>query len=654
MIRILERTLAFDTETTGLWPWPTESRKALGLAPDMPFLFSLANLEGETVFFRGEVDPRTRRVSYDRVKSELTWLRKLVSDPTMRIVMHNAPFDMSMGKAIDFDWKCVVDDTKVAAHTARPTEPSLGLKRLSRVYLEIPDDDEKRLKESVKRNRQIAKAKGWAVATEASHGKKKEGADYWLADRKLLEDYAVRDAYRTIGLHLFYQGVIEENRKRGGRLWEIYRDEMKCIWATFRMACHGIGYRRLRALELLEYYRSYEKQFYDEILSHTWKGFKPRSDKDLYKAFVEVRGYKVRRETDKGNPSLDGAQLKIWAKEEQDRLAQAINEWKSAQRAVKELLNYERHYCVEADGRTVIHPAWNQTGPRTGRYSCQDPNLMQLTGAFSGRKRASIDTKQRECFGPWKGRAWYQIDYSQIEVWIFAFASKDPVMMQALLNGEDFHSSTAKKAFGSRDDYNCKHCASGVPMTDGSHGAKGLCTEYQWRRRAKLIFFSKIYGGGIKRIATLIGCPYAEAKRFVAEFDHRLPNVERYMKRVIHEVSKTDLLINLFGREYEIEPDKRYKAVNWNIQGSAAEVMKRSLRRVSEMLLAEWPEAGISATIHDELIIDLPLGYHSKKLLRQIIVEMQRDQKDLDLPKPLSVSVKVVREHLLNGKKVKV
>ena len=638
MIKLPKKIVAFDTETTGLWPYQTEHRKKLGLAPDRPFAFSFCNVDGQTDFFRAEVDPWTREVSYDKCRPYINWLKRIASDPEMTVVMHNAPFDRRHTIPLGIEWRCKIMDTAVMAHCADPTEISKQLKYLAKKYLEIPDDDQQALKKDLARGRRIAKAKGWSVADDTTHGKKSNLADYCFCSPELLERYARVDAERTIYLWMMYNEILDDNEDNGGKLWEIYAEEMETQEASIRMEQAGISVRPEAMDELFPIYDGIRAKYLAKVHAEAGPDFKPASPAHVKKLFVTERGYKTTNLTKKGNPSVDGTTLAVWAIEHNDPLAQDILEWKASAKATNEVNNYKFFTCLE-DGRHVIHPTWRPTGAKTGRFSCADPNLMQMTNVFSGRKRATIDTRQRECFGPQKGRIWYAIDYGQIEVWIFAFFAKEPEMMRALLAGEDFHTATATKAFGHYKDF------TGDPKDEHS-GA------YKWRRRAKLIFFSRLYGGGVDKLATLINCSRSEAKTFANEFNANLPGVRKYMDRLINQVTREGILINGFGREYPIDTNYAYKAVNWNIQGTAADVMKRAFNRTDAMLRERWDGTWLSATVHDELFVDLPIEYHSMRLINDVTREMQRDSSHLGIPVPLPVDVKIVRRHLLEGRKV--
>jgi DNA polymerase I-like protein with 3'-5' exonuclease and polymerase domains len=82
--------------------------------------------------------------------------------------------------------------------------------------------------------------------------------------------------------------------------------------------------------------------------------------------------------------------------------------------------------------------------------------------------------------------------------------------------------------------------------------------------------------------------------------------------------------------------------VNYLIQGTAADVMKNAMVNVDEMLVSTpWPDVHMLMTIHDELAIEVPWELHSKRLMRDVVLAMQRDSKRLKVPVPLPVGMKI-------------
>jgi DNA polymerase I-like protein with 3'-5' exonuclease and polymerase domains len=237
-------------------------------------------------------------------------------------------------------------------------------------------------------------------------------------------------------------------------------------------------------------------------------------------------------------------------------------------------------------------------------------------------------------------------DYSQIEVWVFAFVANEKSMIKALLSGQDFHLSTAAAAWGHRKDFcTCgvdRHFKQKLPREVHKKG----CLIKWWRQRAKMILFSRLYGGGQKKIAFLIRCSLAEASEFIDDFNENLPGVKRYMDELVQEVRETGRLVNLFGREYPIERDRAYKAVNYMIQGSCAEIMKRALVRIDNYLQTNYPMSHLIGSVHDEALQEIHQDDHSVQLMKRIIKIMQVDSTFVpNLTVPLPVGMKITANH---------
>lgn len=675
MLTLPDRVAAFDTETTGLWPWPLRSRSARGLAPDRPFMFQVANLDGEAVSFRGTVDPLTRAVRYRNCKSELRWLQSLIEDPTMRIVCHNAPFEYrhTTQEDLAFRWRCKIEDTRIMARVANPTSEwqGYGLKPLAKKYLKIPDEDQKALHRQVQRARRLAQKRGWTIATKETHGQKPMYADYWLPEvEDEVEVYGRLDPIRTIGLWRMYVEWFDENRDGGGGLWGIYEWERRALRTVIRMERAGMTYLSETGTSLRTHYRDYmavqKKAVTEQAQALGFTDLNLQSSKQMKAVFIDTLHRTTEHTTKNKAPKIDAEQLMAWARgsaagadvdgdgPDGCTLSRAVLEWKAGKKVIEYIDSYDFFSCEDRDdGSLCVHPAWDQAGARTGRFSCHDPNTMQIASAETSRRHSHIRARQREAWGPRPEHLWYMPDYSQIEVWIFAFAANEQAMMDALLSGEDFHFATARAAWGMRDDFcTCGADPNGVRGLPREAHVKGCLVKW-WRQRAKMILFSRLYGGGIKKVQQLIRCTLEEAEEFVFHFNENLPGVQNYMRRLVDEVRESGLLINLFGREYQIERDKAYKAVNYMVQGSAAEVMKRAIVRVDQYLRQNYDRAYVVGSVHDELLAELHESHHSASLMRTIIRLMQKDSDRVpNLTVPLPVGMKYTRTHWSEAKEV--
>lgn len=348
-----------------------------------------------------------------------------------------------------------------------------------------------------------------------------------------------------------------------------------------------------------------------------------------------------------------------------DPLAKAILEWRAAKQSIKSFLNiYARFWYPESHpmlgdsggagprghvpggnhsraatrfapttGVWVLHPNYNQTGAVTGRMTCSDPNLQQVASATTGLRKADIPARPRECFGPRPGCIWYLPDYSQVEVWAFAFMSGERNMQELLLSGYDFHQGVADKSFVKKPDYEER--------------------KKYYRKLAKLIMFGKLYGGGVGtrerpgRMTKLLQMPFEQAKEFIDSFDEQFASVHAFMRTMTRQAARAGEAWNLYGRKYKLEQDWAYKVVNYLIQGTCADLLKVATMRLDWMLERRWPhpQIGLLNTIHDEIIIEVPYALHSQRLMREIVWVMQMDSAKLGLPPgvPLPVGMKVAK-----------
>ena len=685
--------ITFDTEGTGLIPYGPPAY--WGYAPARPFAFAFCDSDGNTEYFRWHVDPATRTVQVGS-PAEQGILRRLVTDPAFTIVGHNIAYDLRMLDA--FGWPCThrqVHDTMILAHVVTAgDELTYALKPLSVKHLGFPDDDEKELEHNVAEARRAAKAKGWLIAggkkevERGDHcvfaGNKPVKADYWLADPALCKKYAVGDVERSMLLYLLWQPELNAEPRLGAT----YRREMQLFWVLRKMEKRGTRVYPEHAQRLIRWYQRYMKKMEVVAAQHGGAGMNFMSPKQLTHKFYVELGYPPKY-TEKGQMKLaieddEGAKKHMTLGKDflaemggvdedtgefKDPLAKAILEWRAAKQTIKSFLNiYARFWYpesyplldrlaahgsvvnqsdVHADhhadspsrfstdhGVWVLHPNYNQTGAVTGRMTCSDPNLQQVASATTGLRKADIPARPRECFGPRPGCIWYLPDYSQVEVWAFAFMSGERNMQELLLSGYDFHQGVADKSFTKKPDY--------------------VERKKYYRKLAKLIMFGKLYGGGVGtrerpgRMTRLLQMEFDQAKEFIDSFDEQFASVHAFMRRMTRQATRDGEAWNLYGRKYKLEREWAYKVVNYLIQGTCADVLKVATMRLDWMLERRWPhpQLGLLNTIHDELIIEVPYELHSQRLMREIVWVMQMDSAKLGLPPgvPLPVGMKVAKK----------
>ena len=221
---------------------------------------------------------------------------------------------------------------------------------------------------------------------------------------------------------------------------------------------------------------------------------------------------------------------------------------------------------AQIDGR--VHCRIRTLAARTSRMSISNPPLQQLP---------SNDHRVRSCLIADEGMTLVACDFKQIEFRVLAALSQEKHMIEAINNGLDLHDTTAARLFG--DDFTPGH-----------------------RKLAKGVGFGKVYGGGKDTLARQAGVSTLEAEKALAAFDRSFPRVQRWTRSLTDKCTHGEPLVVLpTGREIPLERRFGYRAVNYLIQGLAAEIFKGSLIELHNAGLGEH----LLVPVHDEIITQI-------------------------------------------------
>jgi len=602
--------VSVDTETTGLNP-------RMG---DRPFAFTFTDYEGDSAYLQGVVDPFTRKVSYS--KDVLAELRRVMEDASITKVFHNAKFDIAMYESIGIKVRGKIWDTLIMAHIDDPAS-ELGLKPLCKKKLDIDDDDQRDLKDAVRRARVKAKKDGWKLSEAVE-------ADYWMAPMALVRRYALTDTERTMALYWGY----EELMKSDEGYKNLVEMEHKVLWVTKRMEDRGIAMSRKTIDELFTYYSEIIETQDAIIKKLGYADLNTNSPKQMQKVFYDDLGmthiYKVRKGKNGRTKTLttDASALERWANEGNE-LAKAIITRGEAEHQIQAFIDTFR-----AEGMTetslagedfILHPNYRTCGPITGRISCTKPNLMNISN--TGTKKSDVQYRIREVFVPRKNRILYFADYSQVEVWLAMFLSQDPYGMEQLLKGEDMHGNMARKVWGNRYDFSNE------------------AVFKKWRKRAKFILFGLIYGAGVPAIQAQAGCDEAEAMQIRDIFWKTFKGLYAFSNKLKVQAERLGYVENPFGRIYPVPGNESYKGLNYLVQGTAAEIMKRALINLDAVFqrrLSKFSPAKLLLTIHDEVAVEAD---ERDTEVPGIILACMQDEfhKVLGMPHPFKAEVSIAR-----------
>jgi DNA polymerase-1 len=238
-----------------------------------------------------------------------------------------------------------------------------------------------------------------------------------------------------------------------------------------------------------------------------------------------------------------------------------------------------------------IHASFNQTVAATGRLSSSDPNLQNIP------IRSEQGGQIRQAFVPEEGWLLLTADYSQIELRLLAHFSGDLELRRAFAENRDVHNAVAAQVFG-------------VPEEDVTAAM---------RRMAKTVNFGVIYGMSDFGLAQRLHIPREEATRFIEAYFARYPKVLEYQDGLLEKARRTGFVATILGRRRAFDPkvlrpDSTYKqrnqaereAINMEIQGSAADLIKVAMLAIYRRLHREGRRARMLLQIHDELVFEVP------------------------------------------------
>lgn len=176
-------------------------------------------------------------------------------------------------------------------------------------------------------------------------------------------------------------------------------------------------------------------------------------------------------------------------------------------------------------------------------------------------------------------------DYKAIEVRLLAYylaaAINDHSLANEINSGSDPHAVTAR----------------GIYSTDS-------ITDEQ-RQVGKTLNFSIIYGGGARTIMNQLGVPYTEARRLLKAYHETRPGIASLNTTIAQTIQHRGYINNLYGRRLHVTEE--HKALNALIQGSAADLMRDSVVRISNHLDTHYA-SHIVNIVHDEVIIDATIS----------------------------------------------
>lgn len=512
-------------------------------------------------------------------------LRPLLEDPTIEKIGQNIKYDDLVLRRAGIVLAGVAVDTMVVSYLACPESQSHGLDALASTHL----------------NHQM-------IPYSQMTGTGKKQICFSEVEVEKATVYAAEDADITWQLAEKLLPQLEERVPE-----RLFRDvEMPLVGVLTRMEWQGVRIDSEFLGQLSGELATKLIQLEKEIYALSDGPFNINSPKQLGEVLFEKLGLPKGKKTKTGWSTNVEV---LTALADDHEIAKRILDYRSVSKlkstytdALPKLVNPET-------GR--IHTSFNQAVTNTGRLSSSDPNLQNIP------IRTTEGRRIREAFIPADGNLLLAADYSQVELRVMAQMADVAALKESFVAGEDIHRRTASEIFN----------------------VFPAMVDDEMRRQAKTINFGVLYGMGAFSLAKDLGISRKEAQAFIDHYFERYPAVLKFLEQKKEEARQYQYVTTVLGRRCAI-PEINSKngalrsyaernAINYPIQGSAADIIKVAMVNIDRRLSEEGFDARMVLQVHDELVFDVP----EAELER--IKELVRDEMENAVPMDVPLRVDI-------------
>lgn len=395
--------------------------------------------------------------------------------------------------------------------------------------------------------------------------------------------YAAEDADITFRLKaLLSQDLKTEHLQK---VFEEY--EMPLIPVLAQMERWGIKVDAKLLSKLSKQAATELKELETEIYQQAGEEFNINSPKQLQEVLYEKLELTAGKKNKTGRSTAAGELEKLRL---EHPIVEAILKYRELNKLQTTYLEALPEMINQRTGR--IHTNYNQTIAATGRLSSIDPNLQNIPIKGEG-----LGSQIRQAFVAEDGFNLVALDYSQIELRIVAHLAKDKNMSDTFLKGEDIHTKTASAVFE-------------VPEAE---------VTADMRRDAKVINFGILYGlSSFGLSARVSEVSQGSAKDFIDKYFAAYPEVHAFLEKTKMQVREQGFVTNEIGRvrkfpeakssQYFIRQAAERAAVNFPIQSMSADIIKKAMIEIHELIAGHDDEIRMLLQVHDELVFEIKQG----------------------------------------------
>jgi DNA polymerase I len=512
-------------------------------------------------------------------------LGPLLTDPGLRKIGQNIKYDYQLLRRAGVKLQGVWCDTMLAAYLIEPARTSQGLDALALEFLDHR-----------------------TISYEEVTGKGKGQLNFSEVDLDRAAPYSCEDADVTFLLH---EILLPKVREQGMEAL-LFDTEMPLLEILAEMELTGV---KLDLPLMRELSAGFGRELIDlESRIHELTGgpFNINSPKQLGEMLFERLGLAVGKKT-KGKTGWSTNVEELERLAEEHEVARLLLLYRTVSKLKSTYTDSLPRMVDHDSGR--VHTSYNQAVTNTGRLSSSEPNLQNIP------IRSAAGRDIRRAFIAEEGSLLLSADYSQIELRVLAHLSGDRVFCEAFEAGEDIHRRTAAEVFGMFPE---------------------LVTP-EMRRQAKVINFGVIYGQGAFSLAKELGVTPKLAKAFIDNYFERHSGARSFLDGCIREAEVCGFVTTILGRRLSI-PDigsrngnirafAQRNAINYPIQGSAADIIKAAMISVTRRMKEERVASRLIMQVHDELVFEVPADE------RGVMEELVRCEMERAIP--LRVPLKV-------------
>ena len=524
----------------------------------------------------------------------LNKLKPLLEDPSVKKIGQNIKFDFIVffKQGIELT---AMEDTMLMSYVLDAGKNRHNMDTLSEIHL-----DHK------------------TIAFKDLVGTGKKEINFSEVDIEKAKDYAAEDADITLRLYQKFKKSLKLEKMHN--IYEVFEKPMIKILAFMEIEGVKIDNKFLKLLSS-KFEKKIEK-IQNQVFKISKKEFNIASPKQLGEIIYNELKIANLKKTKKGSFATSASVLEDLAFKGH-KFPQLILDW----RQLSKLKNtYSDSLPEHLNPNTKrVHTSFLLAATTTGRLASSDPNLQNIP-------IKSEDGKDiRKAFIAEENYALISADYNQIEMRILADLADVKELKKAFNNNEDIHSLTASQIF--------------------NIDIKKINDDQ--RRKAKAINFGIIYGISQYGLAKQINVSNHEAEEFLNAYFLRFPEIKIYMDETIKFCRKSGFVNNIFGRRshfvnindknYNVRNFQERAAINAPIQGSASEIMRLAMIRLSKRLSEQKnKKTKMLLQIHDELIFETPKE-ESKRISKIIIEEMssvtKSEQHSFSIPLTVDMNI---------------